>query len=140
MVPPLERLLRQTRHWRRIEMIISSARRVVRRSCGSEDGKTQWTINPARAATQATIAIRDKSGSLVASQTKALAAYLETSLDHLKLLKGSRRALRRLIGKLYTSHADGGLSRDARLRRRAAEGEHEQGDRDEAPRGAELDM
>jgi flagellar basal-body rod modification protein FlgD len=37
-------------------------------------GKTQWTINPARAATQATIAIRDKSGSLVASQTKALAA------------------------------------------------------------------
>src|SRR3954453_22952549 len=37
-------------------------------------GKTQWTINPARAATQASIAIRDKSGTLAATQTKALAA------------------------------------------------------------------
>jgi flagellar basal-body rod modification protein FlgD len=37
-------------------------------------GKAQWTINPARAASQATIAIRDKNGSVVATQTKPLPA------------------------------------------------------------------
>ena len=36
-------------------------------------GKAEWTLNPARAA-QATITIRDKAGSIVATQTKALAA------------------------------------------------------------------
>jgi WD40 repeat protein len=43
---------------------------------------------------------------------KAPMTYLEDAIDRLKLLKASQRAMRRLIAKLYTSHADGTLSRD----------------------------
>ena len=42
----------------------------------------------------------------------ALLKYLEHSLDKLKLAKSTRRALRRLVGKLYTGRPDGTLSRD----------------------------
>jgi flagellar basal-body rod modification protein FlgD len=38
------------------------------------EGKAEWTLNPARNAAQATITIRDKAGSVVATQTKGLAA------------------------------------------------------------------
>src|SRR3954466_1535028 len=37
-------------------------------------GKAQWTLTPARAAAQAVITIRDKNGSVVATQTTPLAA------------------------------------------------------------------
>jgi flagellar basal-body rod modification protein FlgD len=37
-------------------------------------GKAQWTLTPARAASQAVITIRDKNGSVVATQTTPLAA------------------------------------------------------------------
>jgi flagellar basal-body rod modification protein FlgD len=37
-------------------------------------GKAQWTLTPARAAAQAVITIRDKNGSVVATQTAPLAA------------------------------------------------------------------
>jgi WD40 repeat protein len=43
---------------------------------------------------------------------EALAKYLDGTLERLPINKSSRRALRELIGKLYTSHADGTLSRD----------------------------
>lgn len=40
----------------------------------SSAGKASWTINPARNAAQATLTITDKTGSVVATQTKALEA------------------------------------------------------------------
>ncbi len=42
----------------------------------------------------------------------ALMKYLERTLERLRLIKVSQRALRRLIGKLYVGHTDGTLSRD----------------------------
>jgi WD40 repeat protein len=42
----------------------------------------------------------------------ALSRYLDRSIDKLTPSKQARQALRDLIGKLYTSHPDGSLSRD----------------------------
>ena len=44
------------------------------RTTALKDGKANWTLTPARAATQATITISDAKGNVVATQTKALAA------------------------------------------------------------------
>jgi WD40 repeat protein len=43
---------------------------------------------------------------------EALGKYLDQTLERLPVTKQSRQALRTLIGKLYTGHADGTLSRD----------------------------
>lgn len=41
-------------------------------------GRAQWTLNAARSATQAAITIRDTSGNVVATQTKALSGGAQT--------------------------------------------------------------
>jgi flagellar basal-body rod modification protein FlgD len=42
------------------------------------NGRAEWSLNAARAATQATITIRDASGGIVAAQTKALSSGAQT--------------------------------------------------------------
>ena len=42
----------------------------------------------------------------------ALGKHLDRTIDKLPFTKAAKQALRALIGKLYTGHADGTLSRD----------------------------